>query len=193
MRALRLVAALVAAGPLFALPLVAQEERPRPEDLIQEIRDRIEQLDLEVREQEKDVMRRLGILDLLARAVDDLAREGPMTGRDSARGYLEEASRRAALEPPLEGDAPRVLGRCARVLDRGSIGVTAEDMARDLGKELLPLEQETLGRVQRALLLARQLERVGREGQGLATRVQGNAALALERLYFYFDRSIGTP
>ena len=192
MRAFRLVVVVLAAFSLLPRPLAAQEERPRPEDLIQEIRDRLGQLELEVREQEKEVLRRLGVLDVLARAVRDLANEGPMTGRDAARGYLEEASRRARIEPPLEGAVERVLDRCERVLDGGSFGSTGEDLARDFGKELLPLEQETLSRVQHALNLARQLDRVSRPAEGLAIRVQENAALALERLYFYLGQSMGS-
>ncbi|MCB9378309.1 MAG: hypothetical protein H6511_06045 [Holophagales bacterium] len=192
MRAFRLVVVVLAAASLLPPPLAAQEERPRPEDLIQEIRDRLGQLELEVREQEKEVLRRLGVLDVLARAVRDLANEGPMTGRDAARGYLEEASRRARIEPPLEGAVERVLDRCERVLDGGSFGSTGEDLARDFGKELLPLEQETLSRVQHALNLARQLDRVSRPAEGLAIRVQENAALALERLYFYLGQSMGS-
>jgi len=101
------VAGLVAGLCLLgAAPLPAQEEASF-QQLLEEVRDRLQSLDRLMHERQTELVRRIRVLERLARGADALAREAPLTGRDIARQAVAEAERaEAELLRGLTGSPP---------------------------------------------------------------------------------------
>ncbi len=116
------VAGLVAGLCLLgAAPLPAQEEASF-QQLLEEVRDRLQSLDRLMHERQTELVRRIRVLERLARGADALAREAPLTGRDIARQAVAEAREIAAEEPLLDRSVFQALERAEAELLRGLTG-----------------------------------------------------------------------
>ncbi len=167
---------------LAAAPIAAQEE-PSVIDLYREIRERFELLNLDLRERENELTRRLQLLERLTRGARELAESAPATGRDAARHGIEEAQAIAEKEPPLDREVFRALDRAEAELGRSVLGESpAATAARFLG-EVLPIEQGLATDLQGYLIEVQMIRRLADEVDGDATKHLADGVFALQRLY----------
>ena len=137
------VAGLVAGLCLLgAAPLPAQDETSF-QQLVEEVRDRLQTLDRSMHERQTELVRRIRVLEILARGADALAREAPLTGRDAARQAVAEAREIAAEEPLLDRGVFQALERADAELLRGLTGSPPGATANRYLAATLAIEQTT--------------------------------------------------
>lgn len=175
------------AGMLAGLALAGggaakAQEPPTFQELTQEIGERVEALERTMHERQAELVRRVRLLEILARGADALAREAPMTGRDSARQAVADAREVAGQEPVLDRGVFQALERADAELLRSGPGSPPGAAAARFLAALLPLEQTTndalgayLSDAQRLLGLAASMARA-------AESEHARGAQALNRL-----------